>query len=421
MKAALADSVRFDTAPYLEHVPSWVGHQLHCLAKPYAGATVVHVNSTAAGGGVAEILHRLVPLQRGLGLDAHWLVMNGDAEFFTTTKMLHNALQGQKAAVSDEAWNHYFEVNHENFRVSGELLERADFVVIHDPQPAALLALAPRRKGKWAWRCHIDLSRPARPVWRHLYRFIEGYDASVFSLASFSRRLRHPQILIPPAIDPLTEKNKHLSKTAVDQICEDLKIPLSDPIIVQISRFDRFKDPLGVINAFRILRRHREARLVLAGGGASDDPEGQQVLEEVFYAAAEDDSIHILELPADAHVKINALQRAATVVIQKSIREGFGLVVTEALWKGKPVIGGAVGGITLQVLEGITGYLVHTVEGCAYRMRECLRHPIQSQEMGKNGIELVRDRYLITRQLRDHLMLLALLCGDASGPQIPLL
>ena len=420
MKAAIADSLQLDIDHYLDHVPSWVGHQLRCLAKPYAGATVVHVNSTASGGGVAEILHRLVPLQRSLGLDTHWLVMNGDAEFFKTTKVLHNALQGQKADISDQAWKHYFEVNHENFEASAQLLERADFVVVHDPQPAALLALAPRRKGKWAWRCHIDLSRPTRQVWRRLFRFVEGYDASVFSLAAFSRRLRHPQILIPPAIDPLTDKNKRLSDMEVDQICEELNIPRGDPMFVQISRFDRFKDPVGVINAFRILRRHREACLVLAGGGASDDPEGQYVVEEVRAAAAEDDSIHVLELPPDAHVKINALQRAATVVIQKSIREGFGLVVTEALWKGKPVIGGAVGGITLQVLEGITGYLVHTVHGCAYRMRECLRHPNQSQEMGRNGVELVRNRYLITRQLRDHLMLLAFLCGDASGPLVPL-
>jgi trehalose synthase len=420
MKAAIDDTVQFDIAPYLEHVPTWVAHQLQCLAKPYAGATVLHVNSAAAGGGVAEILHRLVPLQRSLGLDAHWLVMDGDAAFFNTTKMLHNALQGQKVEIDESSWSHYFEVNHENFRQSSELLERADFVIIHDPQPAALLAVAPHRKGKWAWRCHIDLSRPARQAWRHLYRFVETYDASIFSLAAFSRRLRHPQILIPPAIDPLTDKNKHLSEEIVEQVCDELEIPRGEPTFVQISRFDRFKDPIGVIKAFKILRRHREARLVLAGGGASDDPEGQHVLEEVRAAAADDDGIHVLELPSDAHVKINALQRAATVVIQKSVKEGFGLVVTEALWKGKPVIGGAVGGITLQVLEGITGYLVHTVDGCAYRMRECLRHPIQSQQMGRNGVELVRNRYLITRQLRDHLMLLALLCGDASGRPVPL-
>jgi trehalose synthase len=421
MKAALHDDATLTLDPYLDHVPRWVGQELRCLAGPLRGATIVHVNSTASGGGVAEILHRLVPLQRGLGLDAHWLVLDADGAFFNTTKKVHNALQGFEETITDSEWSHYLEVNRSNLAQAEATLRRADFVIVHDPQPAALLSLIGRRAGRWTWRCHIDLSNPQRSVWRRLRQLVEPFDASIFSLAAFARSLPHPQVTIPPAIDPLTAKNQPLGEDGVDEICRRLGVPRDLPVFVQISRFDRFKDPLGVIAAFRLLRRHRAARLVLAGGSATDDPEGQTVLEAVRAQVGEDPDILVLELPPDANVEVNALQRAATVVVQKSIREGFGLVVTEALWKGRPVIGGAVGGITLQVRDGLTGYLVRTVEGCAFRMRECLRHPHRSQEMGERGAELVRGHYLITRQLRDNLALITLLQrGAPFGSEKPL-
>ncbi len=418
MKEALRADTVLSIEPYLRHVPRWVENELRCLAAPLRGATVVHVNATAVGGGVAEILQRMVPLQRGLGLDAHWCVLDGDADFFRTTKKMHNGLQGREQSIPGAEWSHYLDVNRANLADREDLLRKADFVIVHDPQPAALLAAAGKPSGYWAWRCHIDLSNPHRGTWRRLKDLVNRYHASVFSLAAFARQLSHPQVVIPPAIDPLTDKNRELDDTFVNEVCTRFGVRREAPLFVQVSRFDRFKDPLGVVAAFRMLRRHREASLVLAGGGAEDDPEGKDVLEEVRRATAGDDEILVLELPPDANLEINALQRAASVVIQKSLREGFGLVVTEALWKGKPVIGGAVGGITLQVRDGFTGYLVRTVEGCAYRMRECLRHPNQAQVMGTRGTELVRGHYLITRQLRDSLVLLTLLRGGATpgGP-----
>jgi trehalose synthase len=393
-------------------VPAWVAVELRRLTALLAGATVVHINSTATGGGVAEILHRLVPLQRGLGLDVHWYVLEADAEFFRITKKLHNALQGHNEPITGAEWQHYTEVNRANLAAIAPQLRAADFVIVHDPQPAALLKLLGSRRGAWVWRCHIDLSSPHRPTWRRLRELVEPFDASVYSLAAFARLIPHMQVLIPPAIDPLTEKNRLLDGATVDAVCARLGVPRDWPLFVQVSRFDRFKDPLGVVAAFRLLRRHRDATLLLAGGGADDDPEGQQVLAEVRAEVGDDPSIRVLELPPNADLEVNALQSAATVVVQKSVREGFGLVVTEALWKGKPVIGGKVGGITLQIRDGFTGYLVSTVEGCAYRMRQCLRHPNRAREMGERGIELVRGHYLITRQLRDKLVLLSLLGGD---------
>jgi trehalose synthase len=421
MKAALPKSSVLGIEPYLQHVPRWVENELRCLAAPFRGATVVHVNATAVGGGVAEILQRLVPLQRGLGLDAHWFALEGDAEFFRTTKRMHNALQGHEQAISPAEWDHYLEVNRANLGGHEDVFRKADFVVVHDPQPAGLLKVVGRPKGHWAWRCHIDLSNPHRGTWRRLKDLVNPYGASVFSLNAFARQLSHPQVVIPPAIDPLTDKNRALDESAVDDICRKLGVRRDVPLFVQVSRFDRFKDPLGVVAAFRLLRRHREAALVLAGGGASDDPEGQEVLAEVRRATGGDDEILVLELPPDANLEINALQRAATVIVQKSVREGFGLVVTEGLWKSKPVIGGAVGGITLQVRDGFTGYLVRTIEGCAYRMRQCLRHPNRAKSMGQRGVELVRGQYLITRQLRDAFVLLTLLRnGGTQGGMLRL-
>jgi trehalose synthase len=379
---------------------------LEQLAHPLAGARVLHVNSTRAGGGVAEILYRLVPLMREVGLEARWEVISGDADFFAVTKSFHNALQGNRIEISRRLLDHYLEVNRDAAqRLAGELKE-ADFVFIHDPQPAALLRFTAERSGKWIWRCHIDVSRPHRPIWKFLRGEVEAYDASIFSLAAFAQPLPNPQYLIAPSIDPLSEKNVDLDGAEVAAVCESLGLDPGRPVLLQVSRFDRFKDPLGVIRAYRMVSPHLPVQLVLAGSEATDDPEGAQVLAEVREAAGDDGDLKVLLLPADAHRTINALQRRADVVLQKSIREGFGLTVAEALWKGKPVIGGDTGGITLQVIPRHTGFLVNTPEGAALRIRYLLRNPGLAAAMGEKGRRHVRDNFLLTRHLREYLTLM---------------
>ena len=390
------------------------------LARPLAGRRVLHVNSTRAGGGVAEILHRLIPLQRELGLDARWELIEGDAEFYRVTKSFHNALQGDRVEIPRRLLDHYLEVNRANAeRLRAELAE-ADFVFIHDPQPAAFLRFTPSRRGRWVWRCHIDASRPHRPVWKFLRDEVRGYEASVFSLAAFAQPLPHPQYLIAPSIDPLAEKNIELDPAEVARVAAGFGLDPERPVMLQVSRFDRFKDPVGVLRAYRLVRPHTPVQLVLAGGDASDDPEGAQVLAEVRAAAGDDPDVKILLLPADAHRAINALQRRSEVLLQKSLREGFGLTVTEALWKRKPVIGGDTGGITLQVVPHHTGFLVNSVEGAALRVRFLLRNPETAAEMGEKGYRHVRDNFLLTRHLREYLtLMLALERGDGERIELP--
>ncbi|MGE5753117.1 MAG: glycosyltransferase, partial [Deltaproteobacteria bacterium] len=286
------------------------------------------------------------------------------------------------------------------------LLEEADIVIIHDPQPAYLLKLCPNRKGKWIWRAHIDISRPFRPVWKVLRAIVDKYDASIFSMAEFAQPLPHPQFLVPPSIDPLSEKNRVLGPEEIDGARTEFGIDPERPLLVQVSRFDRFKDPIGVIQASRLVRKVIPVQLVLAGGGATDDPEGKAVLEDVMEAAEGTPDIHVLLLPSGAHTTINALQRMADIILQKSTREGFGLTVTEGLWKGKPVIGGDVGGIRLQVVNYHTGFLVNTPEGAAHRIRYLLRHSERAAEMGGIAREFVRENFLLTRHLRDYLTLI---------------
>ncbi len=372
------------------------------LAERVPGRRFLHVNSTRAGGGVAEILHRLVPMMAELGIKADWEVIEGDPEFFATTKAFHNGLQGMEQVVTDEMLEHYLEINRANAQ---RLRPGADLVLIHDPQPAAMIEARPP-EGKWVWRCHIDLSAPQRRVWTFLRRFVLRYHAAVFSLPAFAQQLPIPQFLVYPSIDPLSEKNRRMNQREIAKILLALQVPDDKPLLLQVSRFDRFKDPVGVINAYRLVKRYHDVRLVLAGGGAADDPEGAQVLAEVREAAGRDPDILVLDLPPDAHRQINALQRAATIVIQKSIREGFGLTVAEAMWKGKPVIGGAAGGIGVQILYGVTGYTVTSVEGAAYRIRYLLSNPALMRKMGEAGREQVRRNFLITRHLRDYLSLL---------------
>jgi trehalose synthase len=379
--------------------------QLRMLGERLKGLTVLHVNSTSEGGGVAEILTWMVPLMRDLGLDAHWKVIRGTPAFFSVTKSIHNGLQGKPVTLTRKDWDTYYGVNAENCGELRDSLGKADVIVIHDPQPAPLLTLCPNRKGKRIWRAHIDISRPFRGVWKMLRPFVEKADASVFSMSKFAQALPHPQFIISPSIDPLSDKNMDLPKTELEEVRERFDLDPMRPLLVQISRFDRFKDPVGVIQAYRMVRRVLPVQLVLAGGGATDDPEGKEILDEVRDAAGDDPDIHVLLLPPDAHRTVNALQRLADIVIQKSTREGFGLTVTEALWKGKPVIGGDVGGIQLQVTDHYTGYRVDTPEGAAHRIRFLLHHRDKMVQMGATAREYVRENFLLTRNLREYLTL----------------
>ena len=381
--------------------------QLRQLAGALTGARVVHVNSTRVGGGVAEILTKLVPAMNELGIRTEWEVVSGPAEFYQCTKAMHNGLQGNPVAIPEALLRTFEAVSADNAaRLEGTLRD-ADVVFIHDPQPALLLRHMPERRGHWIWRCHIDLSRPHRPVWRYLRPAVSEYDASIFSLDEFAPRMPHPVYLIPPSIDPLSEKNVELEEREVEAVRERFGLEAGRPLIAQISRFDRFKDPLGVIAAYRLAKRYAPGlQLVLAGGEAPDDPEGETVYGEVRTAAQDDPDIHLLLLPADAHRTINALQRAADIVVQKSTREGFGLTVTEGMWKGRPVIGGNVGGIRLQVVNHQTGYLVSTPEGAALRIRYLLKNSELRHAMGARAREFVRENFLITRHLREYLGLM---------------
>ena len=393
-------------ADYTKVAGRSVIHHIEQLAEPLKGARVVHVNSTREGGGVAEILHKLIPFKRALGIDARWEIISGNEHFYQCTKGFHNALQGTPIAVQEHLLREYEQTNADNAEHLREVLNDADYVFIHDPQPAALLQHFPERKGKWLWRFHIDASHPYRPVWKYLRRFVADYDASIFSLPEFAQPLPHPQYIIAPSIDPLTEKNRELPIEEIDAVRSRFQIDPELPMILQVSRYDRFKDPVGVIEAYRMTRKLTPLQLVLAGGGASDDPEGEAVLQEVRQAAQGDPDIHVLLLPSDAHRTINALQRMADIVLQKSLREGFGLTVSEAMWKGCPVIGGDTGGIRLQVINHYTGFLVRTPEGAALRTRYLLHRRDILQAMGERARRFVWENYLISRHLREYLTLM---------------
>ncbi len=387
---------------YREVAPAGTVDFLRKLASRVEDKRMLHVNSTREGGGVAEILHRLLPLLEDLGIKVGWEVITGTELFYRTTKSFHNALQGTKQQISSEMYQAYLECNREN---AARLNLTSDFVMIHDPQPAALIE-ARSSGAKWIWRCHIDVSTPQRSVWQFLRPYVLRYDAAVCSLPKFAQRLPIPQFLIYPSIDPLSDKNRDLAPEEVDRLIEKLGVPRDKPILLQVSRFDRFKDPVGVVEAYRLVKKSHATRLVLAGGTATDDPEGTEVLAEVREAVSGDPDVHLLLLPPTAHLEINALQRAATIVLQKSTREGFGLTVAEALWKGKPVIGGQAGGITVQIVPGVTGYLANSPEGAAFYARRLLNEPERTAAMGRQAKEYARHRFLITRHLQDYLGLM---------------
>lgn len=381
------------------------------LAERLKGLSLLHVNSTRMGGGVSEILLRLIPMFEELGISARWEVMTGTPLFFTATKCMHNALQGDEKFPTAEMFEEYKDVNRRN--VESIPLD-ADIAVIHDPQPAPYIERKPAG-ARWLWRCHIDVSRPQKKVWYFLKDYVSRYDGAIFTLASFAQKLKIPQFLIYPSIDPLSDKNRELLPEQTAAVREKYGFPVDKPILLQVSRFDKFKDPLGVILAYKMVKKTTDCCLVLAGGGATDDPEGSEVLARVRSEAEADEDIFVLDLPPDANLTINALQRLAHVVIQKSVREGFGLTVAEAMWKGNPVIGGAVGGITTQIVYGLTGYTVNSVEGCAYRIRYLLNNPEAARRLGENAKEYTRTNFLITRHLIDYLSLLSLLLADKPG------
>jgi len=376
--------------------------ELYLLAEGLKGKRVKMVNSTAVGGGVAEILHRLVPLLNELGIQTQWEVIKGGEDFFVVTKKIHNALHGEPISFPTMMKEIFLEVGREN--LSGTDLDQ-DMIVIHDPQPIVYIEAKDRTHAKWAWRCHIDISHPDEEVWNFLKGYVEQFDAALFSSPRFSKELPIPQFLFFPSIDPLSDKNRDLEPEFIDRVLEQFQIPRDKPIVTQVSRFDRLKDPLGVIQAYRMAKRYIDCRLVLAGGGASDDPEGETVLSEARNEAEGDPDIHILLLPPTSSLEINALQRASTIILQKSIREGFGLTVSEALWKKKPVIGSAVGGIPAQIIPKFTGALVYSIEGAAYQIRYLLSHPEIAKKLGEYGHEFVKEEFLITRNLRRYLLL----------------
>ncbi len=401
-----AETLATPPLPRLEDYAGVVGQpeidELRALAKELAGRRVKMVNSTAVGGGVAEILNRLVPLMEEIGVPTRWEVITGGEKFFAVTKAFHNALHGADYDGTPE-WHDLFLATNEENRKRMSFDE--DFVVIHDPQPVALIEGRAKAEQPWIWRCHIDLSHPNRAVWDFLRPHVERYDASLFSSPSFTQGLAIPQYLFFPTIDPLADKNRELDEGIISAVLHRFRIDPRRPIITQISRFDRLKDPVGVIRAYRIVRRYFDCQLVLAGGGAADDPEGDAVLREVHEAARNDADIHILNLPPWSYVEINALQRASTIVVQKSLREGFGLTVTEALWKRKPVVASAVGGIPSQVIHKVTGMLAHSVEGTAYQIRFLLSNPDFALKLGENGHEHVKENFLITHNLKRYLLL----------------
>ena len=388
--------------------------ELRFLARHLRTKTVKMVNSTAVGGGVAEILNRLIPLLNELEVLTKWEVITGGNDFYEVTKGFHNALHGGDYHVTQQILDIFLMYNEQN-RQRMEFVE--DLFVIHDPQPAALVR-SRRDRGRWIWRCHIDLSNPHAEVWNFLRPFVEQFDAAIFSSPAFTRQLPIPQYLFYPCIDPLSEKNKDLEPDYVQKVCDDFGVDRSRPVLTQISRFDRLKDPVGVIEAYKLAKKYVDCQLVLAGGGATDDPEGAAVLAEVMAAAGDDPDVIILNLPPWSALEINALQRASNVVIQKSLKEGFGLTVTEALWKGRPVIAGAVGGIPTQVVHKLTGVLVHSVEGCAYQIRYLLTHPEFAQQLGRNGQEHVKENFLITSNIKRWLILFQLMLGMARPQKV---
>ena len=387
-----------------------VVEELFLLAERLSGRVIQNINSTAVGGGVAEILSRMVPLLGQLGVKAKWDVIKGDEKFFAVTKKFHNGLHGVPIKINNGEYEYFLEVNRQN---AADIVFD-DIVFVHDPQPIALIEKRSEVGKRWVWRCHIDFSRPDPKIWKFLSQFVTRYDATVFSAPAFAQKIPVPQLLIAPSIDPLSDKNKELPEQTIDSVFERFGIDRSRPVVTQISRFDYLKDPLGVIQAYKRARAHVDMQLVLAGGGATDDPEGPMIMERVKEEAEKDRDIFALFLPPASDIEINALQRGSTVILQKSLREGFGLTVAEALWKAKPTIAGAVGGIPLQITHKHSGILTHSIEGTAHWIRQLISAPEYAGKLGANGREHIRNNFLITRHIKDYLLLFVSLFHDGD-------
>ena len=379
---------------------------LRRLSERVRGRSLLNVSASREVGGVAETLRGLVPLLEEVGVQSTWDTLgDADGSAGALAARLHNALQGSDERLPDQLFE---ELRTFTRRQAATLDLGADVVVTHDALPAGLVEARPP-DGEWVWRCHLDVSHPQRRAWSFLRQTVVKYDAAVFSLPAFAQRLPIRQFIVYPAIDPLSDKNRDLTTREVDGICDRLGVPRDKPILLQVARIDRFKDPLGVIEAYRLVKRQHECRLVLVGGAESDDPEGVELSEDVREAASHDPDLHVLDLPPSARLEVNALQRAATIVFQKSTREGFGLGVAEAMWKSKPVIAGFAGGLTAQVIYNVTGFTVNSVEGAAFRARQLLADPELGRRLGAAGREHVRENFVITRHLGDVLALMATL------------
>jgi trehalose synthase len=391
--------------PRIEEYSPIVGQpvidELLLLARHLQGRSIQNINSTAVGGGVAEILTRMIPLLKELGVQARWDVIKGDDRFFVTTKKMHNGLHGVPVDISDDDFAAFLDVNRRN----ADEMTFADIVFVHDPQPIGLVEKRADHGGNWVWRCHIDFSRPDQRIWKFLEGYINRYDSAVFSAPAFARSLRIEQVLIAPSIDPLSDKNKELPEKTIDEVFSRFGIDRSRPVVTQISRFDFLKDPVGVIKAYKLVKKRVDVQLVLAGGGATDDPEGPAVMAQVQEEAAHDKDIFVLFLPPASDTDINALQRGSTIILQKSLREGFGLTVSEGLWKGKPTIATAVGGIPLQIAHKYSGILTHSIQGTAHWIKQLLHEPEFAHQLGINGKEHIRNNFLITRHIKDYLLL----------------
>jgi trehalose synthase len=380
--------------------------QIRKLAEPLEGKRVLHVSATAFGGGVSEILYTLVPLMRDVGLDAHWRVILGREEFFNVTKLMHNSLQGDPQTISEDEWEVFQAYNAMNAQ---SLDDDWDVVIVHDPQPAGMRMNNPDRARRWIWRCHIDLSTPNQDTLARLLPLIHDYDATVWHLQQYVPEGLDGgmQRICPPAIDPLSPKNMALSPEDASYVCDQFGIDVERPLICQVSRFDPWKDPMGVIDTYRLVReRVPEVQLALVGSMATDDPEGWEFFHQTFRYADGDPDVKILNnLNNVGAIEVNAFQSQSDVVVQKSLREGFGLTVTEALWKGRATVAGNVGGIPLQMVDGESGYLVSSPEEAAKRIVAILEDPELARRLGRAGKERTRELFLTPRLLRDWLAL----------------
>jgi trehalose synthase len=405
---------RWSLDAYQDIAPEEIMQELREHARALEGARILNVNATSYGGGVSELLRSSVPLLRDLGLTVDWKVIGGDEDFFHATKALHNALQGAQRSLSDAERAAYMRCVQEN---AATLDGDYDFIIVHDPQPAGLLQAHGKGSARWVWRCHIDTSEPNPDAWSFLEPLLAGFDAAVFTMPEFVPPSFPVQRVeaIAPAIDPLSPKNIDLERGMASQILDWIGLDLPGRLVTQVSRFDQWKDPLGVIDAYRLVREEIGGlQLALVGSMALDDPEGWDVYRQVSEVAEREELIHVYtNLTGVGNVEVNAFQRLSEVVVQKSIREGFGLVVSESLWKGTPVVAGRAGGIPMQMPQGVGGLLVDSVEDCAAAMLKLLNDRDLAEQLGQSGLEHVRQHFLLPRLLMEELRLLAML--DSGG------